>query len=176
MIKINITDKMVKAATERASRVPELNGSVFKGKYILTGEIGVQSVFPMFRDAVIEDRKPQLFHYDILCNGQIKVEVKTVPCHSVPQPDYNVNIPEYSYLNQRCHFYLFVRLLFKNDIPNTAFICGEIKKRDVLAKASWCDAGVELDCVVNGKHPKTEYPGYMIKIKHLNQINPKEKP
>ena len=125
MIQLEIKKEWVEKAKEKAKEMGVLNHSILKGNGNITGFIG-EFMVENFLKAKIENT----YDYDIIKNN-VKIDVKSKRCTSIPRPDYDCSVPAYN-TRQKCDLYVFTRIMNTQDI---GWICGVISKKDFFKKA-----------------------------------------
>jgi hypothetical protein len=129
MIKVLVTEPMLEAASEMASKVGRLQHSITNGKGTLAGCLTELAAVSVFDGAVLEDRLPHLYEYDVIWRNQ-KQEWKAKRCTSPPQAGYEGSVASYN-PNQQCDVYAFSRVLFQDrrySKPEAVFLIGYISK------------------------------------------------
>jgi hypothetical protein len=156
MIEIKIKDEWMEKSKKKAEEMGRLKHSILKGKGNITGFLGEYMVADYLK-AKIENT----YDYDIV-KCDIKIDVKSKKCSSIPQPCYDCSVPAYN-TKQKCDYYIFTRIL--NDFKK-GWILGIISKEKFFKNARLYKKG-EVD-KSNGLRFKED--SYNIKIKDLVEL------
>jgi len=123
MLKVQITEKMIKSAQVKAKEMGELHNSIIRGAGNFVGFLGEEVVNSVL-GGIIKNTKD----YDLVYDG-FTYDVKTKRCTSPPRPHYECSIAAFN-TNQKCDRYIFVRIeynKFSNELVN-AWILGWYEK------------------------------------------------
>lgn len=131
MVEVKIQKEWVERAKEKAEEMGVLKHSFMKGTGNVIGFLG-EIVVANYLKAEIENT----YDYDLIKN-QIKIDVKSKRCTSVPKLNYECSVAAYN-TKQKCDYYVFTRIL---DSLDTAWICGIIKKNDFFKSACFYKKG-----------------------------------
>ena len=134
MIQITPQKNQIAAALQKAEKLGALKYSICNGEgnvYGFLGEIIVSEY--------IGGQIRNTYDFDIIINN-LKIDVKTKKCTSVPQNHYNCSVAAYN-TRQQCDVYVFVRIL---EDFSTAWILGAINKQDFY-KYAVCNKGNTID-------------------------------
>lgn len=160
MIKVEITNKMLKKAQKKADDLGQLKNSIMKGKGNLTGFLGEEIV-----KSFLSARSSNTKNYDIVHNKK-KYDVKTKLTTKEPLPEYDCSIASYNTV-QECDSYIFVRIQKdKEDNLICGWILGWMDKEDYFQNAEYWPKG-KID-PSNGYRVKASC--YNLKIKDLKCI------
>lgn len=160
MIKVEITNKMLKKAQKKADELGQLKNSILKGKGNLTGFLG-EEIVKSFLSAKSSNTK----NYDLMYNKK-RYDIKTKLTSKEPLPEYDCSIAAYNTV-QDCDGYIFVRIQ-KNKEDNLicGWILGWMNKEDYFKNAQYWPKG-KID-PANGFRVKANC--YNVKIKDLNSL------
>ena len=131
MVEVKIQEEWVDKAKEKAEEMGVLKHSFMKGTGNVVGFLG-EIVVANYLKAEIKNT----YDYDLIKN-QIKIDVKSKRCTSVPKLNYDCSVAAYN-TKQKCDYYVFTRIL---DSLDTAWICGIIKKDDFFKKSTFYRKG-----------------------------------
>ena len=131
MIKISITEDMIKSAKYRAEK-PTVIRSAISGGGLLEGFIGEEVA-----NKVLHGTIANTYDYDIVLDTGETVDVKTKRVASAPLVSYSCSVMKTGF-NQKCDKYAFVRIL-KN--LSFAWYLGCIDKREFFDRASFHKKG-----------------------------------
>ena len=160
MIKIEITDKMLKKAQKKADELGELKNSIMKGKGNLTGFLGEEIV-----KSFLSARSSNTKDYDISYKSK-KYDIKTKLTTKEPLPEYDCSIASYNTV-QKCDSYIFVRIQKdKQDNLICGWILGWMDKGEYFKNAEYWPKG-KID-PANGYRVKANC--YNVKISELNSV------
>ena len=104
MIKVDITEDMLKKATFKAVSMGNLNNSILKGDGNLTGFLGEQIAL-----TVLGGEGKNTYDYDLITPNGTKVDVKTKKTTVEPKPFYDCSVAAFN-IKQKCNLYCFVRV------------------------------------------------------------------
>jgi hypothetical protein len=134
MIEIDITNDMLENAYDRANDIGHLNNSITSGQGNLAGIIGEDIV----KD-YIGGKIDNTYDYDVV-KEDILYDVKTKRCTSKPRDYYECSVAAFN-TKQKCHKYIFVRVLYTNDEYSKAWILGEYDKEQYFKDAKFLKKG-----------------------------------
>lgn len=134
MIEIDITEEMVNNAVERANDIGHLNNSITAGQGNLAAIIGEDIV----KD-YIGGKIDNTYDYDVV-KDDILYDVKTKRCTSKPRDYYECSVAAFN-TKQKCHKYIFVRVLYTNNEYTKAWILGEYDKEQYFKDAKFLKKG-----------------------------------
>ena len=137
MIKCRYNNDLLHEAEARAGKLGSLNNSIKQGKGNLVGYIGELGFFELF-GAIMEDRKPELYNYDVLNIDLNKVEIKSKynGTDSV-KPDYEGSVANFNATQDYNHL-AFMRV---NTNTKTIWFCGYVSKEEFALKSHAVDQG-----------------------------------
>ena len=158
MLKVDITDDMVKRARDISNPEKQFNQNKIGRRANLTGALGeiVVGDFLKVTRHVYKSFK-EMYDYDINYKD-IKIEVKTKLVSREPKPFYDCSIFGYN-PHQKCDQYWFVNL---NKNLTHAFILGYISKDEFKQKAVFYKAGTNRGNLVY------KWDNYVVKAYDLN--------
>lgn len=123
MIEVEITDKMLINAREKAREMGLLKNSIRNGTGSVAGFIGEQIAVQVLGGEWIND-KGHSYEYDMVLPNGKTVEVKTKGRNVAPRPHYSCSVAKFN-ARQKCDMYGFVSIL--NDYSKGWFL-GTIPK------------------------------------------------
>lgn len=128
-IPYRFTKTQIDRAKARAEELGRLNGSITQGKSNIYGMLG-EEIVAAFLGAGFENRKPQLYQYDLILPNGTTADVKTKKTTSAqtPRPHYTATVWNGN-TSQRCDRYIFVRICTDLD-KRKAWICGQLAKQE----------------------------------------------
>jgi len=132
LIDILITDEMRKNADRKAKAMGTLKRSIMEGKRNFVGFLGEEMILRSF-DGFDE---ANTFDYDLLLDGEWRIDVKTKQVTSKPKPNYECSLG--TYYRQQCDLYVFTRILSTFD---SGWILGYMAPVDYYAKATYIKKG-----------------------------------
>ena len=134
------TPAQVNRAQQRADELGRLNKSITKGRSNVYGMLGEEIVATYF-GATLENRKPQLFQYDIVLPDGSTADVKTKKTTSrvAPKGHYTATVWGGN-TAQQCDRYIFVRICTDLD-ARLAWICGQMPKEEFMKTATFFRRG-----------------------------------
>lgn len=137
---------MRNSADKKANAMGTLNRSMMEGKGNFVGFLGEEMVlcFEGFEVA-------NTFDYDILKDGDIKIDVKTKECQSEPLVGYEASVG--TYYDQKCDIYVFTRI---EKTYHTGWICGFMAASDYRDKSHLVTKGT-IDQTNNMKFKADSY-------------------
>ena len=136
-IKCRFNKELVEEAEARAERLGQLNNSIKKGKGNIEGYIG-EIVFNQLFGGLSEDRKPELYEYDVLHPELNKVEIKTKRNNTDEvKPFYEGSVAAFNPSQDYNHL-VFMRV---NPQTWTAWFCGYIAKKYFIKYCSKVEKG-----------------------------------
>jgi len=153
MIEIEIKNEWLENAKKKAEDMGRLKHSILKGKGNITGFLGEYMVANYLK-AKIENT----YDYDIV-KCDIKIDVKSKKCTTIPRMDYDCSVPAYN-TKQKCDYYVFTRIL---DNFQTGWILGIISKEKFFKSARLYKKG-EVD---KSNWMEFKEDSYNMKIKDL---------
>lgn len=153
MIQVEIKKEWVKEAKKKAEEMGRLRHSILKGNGNITGFVG-EFMVANFLNAKIENT----YDYDLVKND-LKIDVKSKKCTTVPRLDYDCSVPAYN-TKQKCDYYVFTRIM---DNFETGWICGIISKEKFFKNARLYKKG-EID---KSNWMEFKENSYNLKIKDL---------
>ena len=156
MIKVEIKKEWVENAKKKAKEMGVLNHSILKGNGNITGFIGEFMV-----EDFLKGKIENTYDYDIIKNN-VKIDVKSKKCTSIPKGDYDCSVPAYN-TRQKCDLYVFTRIM---NTFETGWICGVISKREFFEKAKlWKKGETDESNMMTFKEDS-----YNLKIKELTDF------
>ncbi|MBD52815.1 MAG: hypothetical protein CL450_05915 [Acidimicrobiaceae bacterium] len=128
-IPVRFTKTQLARAKARGEELGRLNGSITKGKSNIFGMLG-EEIVASFLGAAFENRKPQLYQYDLILPNGTTADVKTKKTTSKvpPRPHYTATVWNGN-TSQQCDRYIFVRVCTDLDL-GLAWICGQLPKEE----------------------------------------------
>jgi hypothetical protein len=130
----NIPKQKIIAAKQRANALGSLKGSITKGQGNTAGYLG-QMLFAEY----INGHEADTRNYDVI-KDNIRYEVKTKRCTSIPRSDYDCSIADAN-PNQKCDYYIFMRIL---EDFSKAWILGKKAPKQYISESVFCKKG-EVD-------------------------------
>jgi hypothetical protein len=128
MIEVEITQQMKRNAWRKAYKLGSLKNSITSGKGNIVGFLGEEVVNHLIGGEVVNTKD-----YDIIKN-QIRIDVKTKQCTSVPQPHYECSVAAFN-TQQKCDVYVFVRIEKNKNRWGRAWVLGWMDKEVYFNKA-----------------------------------------
>ena len=156
MIEVEIKKEWVEESKKKAKEMGRLKHSILKGKGNITGFLGEYMVANYLK-AKIENT----YDYDLVKHN-IKIDVKSKKCSSIPRMEYDCSVPAYN-TKQKCDYYIFTRIL---DDYKTGWILGIISKEKFFKSARLYKKG-EVD---KSNYLEFKEDSYNIKIKDLVEL------
>jgi hypothetical protein len=153
---INITQKALIEARERAKKMGVLKNSFMKGDGNLVGCLG-EILVRDYLGAILNNT----FNHDLLYE-QYTIDVKSKGCNTLPTLDYECSVPIYVIQYQNPDIYVFVRI---SRTLKIGWILGCLPKKIYLQKAYFIPKG-QVDS--NGTRFRVDT--YNLRIKDLYPI------
>lgn len=138
IIEVEVTPEMKEIALEKSKEMGLIKNSILKSEGNATGFLGEEVVKEWLRNKG-EVSGRNTYEYDFLFNSW-RCEVKTKLTTVRPQSQYDCSVANYN-PNQKCDFYIFVRILDKGD---KAWILGYISKEEFFRNSIFLMKG-DLD-------------------------------
>ena len=137
---VRFTKTQLERARARGVELGRLNGSITQGKSNLFGMLG-EEIVATFLGAAFENRKPQLYQYDLILPNGTTADVKTKKTTSqkAPRSHYTATVWNGN-TTQRCDRYIFVRICTDLDLGR-AWICGYLPKEEFYATSVFYKKG-----------------------------------
>ena len=159
------TPTQVERAQLRATELGKLRGSITGGASNVYGLLG-EEIIAAFLGARLENRKPQLFQYDIVLPDGSTADVKTkkTTSRTAPKQHYTATVWGGN-TKQLCDRYIFVRICADLD-ARLAWICGQMPKEEFMNTATFYKRG-QTDAE-NGY--KVHADCYNMRIDHLHPV------
>ena len=132
MIKVNITEKMLNAATVKAVSLGNLNNSILKGDGNLVGFLGEQIAL-----SVLGGTEKNTYDYDLVTDNGTKIDVKTKKTTVEPREYYDCSVAAFN-IKQKCNHYCFVRV---KDDYSCGWFLGVYPKEDYYKDAVFLKKG-----------------------------------
>lgn len=129
--RVTITSFDIARAEEKSHEMGNLPGSIRNGTGNVYGFVGEFLVAER-----IGARIENTYHYDMIKDGWL-IDAKTKVCTSKPHDNYECSIAAHN-TRQRCHFYVFVRIL---EDFSVGWILGAIRKPEYFRRARFCRQG-----------------------------------
>ena len=137
---VRFTKTQLERARARGVELGRLNGSITQGKSNLFGMLG-EEIVAEFLGAQFENRKPQLYEYDLILPDGSTADVKTKKTTSQLEPRSHYTATVWNgNTTQRCDRYIFVRICSNLDLGK-AWICGQLPKEMFYAKSVFYKKG-----------------------------------
>lgn len=164
MTEIEVTDSIIKAATNKAQEMGMLNNSITNGDGNLAGFIGEEIVCKF-----MGGETKNTYDFDIIYNDET-YDVKTKRCTSKPKEYYECSVAAFN-IKQKCDKYVFVRIQYKDNKFGPAWILGYKNKNEYFKEAVKLKKGqidpsnnfvVKADCYnlpINKLNPLEKYDG-----------------
>lgn len=127
---------MIERADEMAKAVPHLHLSETECRFKFQGALGELAGAQYLNAELVSNSN---FNCDLLYRGK-KIDVKTLTTNVVPNYTYDGCVPAKN-SHQETDYYLFVRLLYRNQEPRTAYLMAYMRREGFYAKASFVRAG-----------------------------------
>jgi hypothetical protein len=162
MVELEIKKEWLEDARKKANEMGRLKHSILKGNGNITGFVG-EFMVSNYLKARIENT----YDYDIV-KYDIKIDVKSKKCTSIPKPEYDCSVPAYN-TRQNCDYYVFTRIM---DNFETGWICGIISKEKFFKNARLYKKG-EID---KSNWMEFKEDSYNMKIKDLLNFKDLVKP
>jgi len=134
MIEIPVSEDVIKEATRKAQEMGKLNNSITEGLGNVAGFIG-EIVVGKYLNATMQNT----YDYDLIL-GRLHIDVKTKRCTSPPKKYYDCSVADFN-TKQQCDYYVFARVLYKNDKWGNAWLLGYYPKQEYIKKARFLKAG-----------------------------------
>lgn len=135
MIEIEITEEMKSRALDKATEMGKLNHSITAGQGNLAGFIGEEVA-----NEIIKGSISNTYDYDIIEEQGSRWDIKTKRCTSAPRDYYECSVAAYN-TKQRCDYYAFVRVEYKNGEWGRAWFLGAYNKSDYFNDATFLKKG-----------------------------------
>lgn len=132
MIEVQVTDKMLMNARDKATAMGHLHNSIMSGAGNLTGFVGEEVV-----RAVLGGVEENTYEYDIVLEDGTRVEVKSKLTSVEPKPHYECSISKFN-TKQDCDYYAFVRV---HNSYSKAWFLGVYKKDEYMRDAVFMKKG-----------------------------------
>lgn len=167
MIEVEITEDMKLRAWEKSKEMGVINNSIMKGDGNVAGFLGEEVANSVLRGIIVNT-----YDYDIvtenLCGNsqQVTWDVKTKRCTSPPKPHYECSIANYN-TEQKCDYYIFVRIMWKGGKAKRAWILGYKSKNEYFQEAKFLKKG-EVD---RSNNFTVRADCYNLAIKDLDEIH-----
>jgi hypothetical protein len=162
MIVVGVDAKVHHWARLKAVELGVLNNSIENGDGNIAGFIG-DAVIAGYTGAKIV----HTYHYDLLLNGRVRIDVKTKRTTVRPREDYECSVADFN-TSQECDLYAFVRVLIPS--YDMAWILGCMPKDEFYRAARFLKKGT-----VDGSNKFTvKADCYNIAIADLLELPPKE--
>lgn len=126
-----IKPEWIEEAKRKAKKLGILNNSITEGEGNICGFIGELMVADLVKGEI-----KNTYDYDIL-KKNIAIDVKTKRCTSEPKDFYECSVAAFN-TNQKCHFYVFCRIL---ENLKKGWICGIIRKDDYYKQSTFHKKG-----------------------------------
>jgi hypothetical protein len=130
---LEVCARHVVLADARAAEMGRLKHSITHGRGNIHGALGEIIVAERIGATIVSATE---YDYDLLIND-LRIDVKTKRCTSLPHGDYDCSIFTTN-LHQQCDYYVFTRIL--NDFSQ-AWLMGAIRKSDFFRLARFYRAG-----------------------------------
>jgi len=149
MLKVNITEDMIKKATDKAERIPPTHNTFMSQERRIIGFLGEQIFEQVFPEAK-ESENNEVYDYDYSMYTK-KCELKTKMVSVPPQDHHECSI--YTYYNQKSDYYFFC-FIIKDSINGTyphGWLLGYTSVEDFKKKCFLIEKGVPQE---NGLIPR----------------------
>lgn len=129
MIEIKITDEMYRLAWAKSRDMGKLKKSITEGDGNIAGYLGEALAL-----SVIGGRIENTLDYDIVAPNNIRIDVKTKRCTSIPLSHYECSVAAQNTV-QDCDYYAFTRVEFLNGEYTRGWYLGHISKYEYYGLA-----------------------------------------
>lgn len=131
MIEIEVTQEMREEAIRKSKEMGRIRNSILQGEGNMTGFLGEEIV-----KKYLSTNSSNTYNYDLIIN-ELKLEVKSKKTTVKPKDYYECSIASYN-PNQKCDYYVFVRVL---DDYSKGWILGYEEKGEYFRKAKFLRKG-----------------------------------
>jgi len=154
LISTVVTPSLLEQATEMARTVPRLKLSQTENRYNIPAALS-ELVAAQFLQIPIEGN----FQFDLNYRGK-RIDVKSATSAVVPNYTYNGCVPVVN-SHQETDYYLFTRVLRRNEKPAAVYLMAYMRRDGYYAKAHYIRAGASH----GGMVPK--FDAYMLEYRRM---------